>query len=455
MADSITAHYRSHGYFVARATLPAQQITDNSVTIAVSEGTYDKVTLRNQSRLSDAVANDVLDGLDRGDAIMLAPLEQRLLLLSDLPGVKVTSTLVPGSLPGSSDLLVDVVPWRRISGMVYVDNAGNPYTGEWRLGATVNFNNLAGRGDVASLQAMTSGSGLVFGRASYQVPFGRATAGVAYSHLDYELGKQFELLGANGTADVASVFGSYALIRSRRSNLTVGAIYEDKRLEDRMDLFPADGRRADAGVAGLWLSGNRQDELGAGGTNSFYVAASFGSLDIRTPWALVVDAATARTNGSYQKLWFNVARMQRFTDTFSVNASLTGQLASKNLDPSEKLVLGGMEGIRAYPQGEAFGDEGLLANVEARLLLGGLSKRVPGDVHLLGFVDGGRVTINRDPWDNSPNERDLYGAGVGLGWSDPGNFSVRTYYAVALGSEEAMSAPDKSGRFWIQAIKYF
>ena len=455
MANRISAHYRSHGYFVARADLPAQQITNHSVTIAVSEGVYDKVTLRNQSRLSDAVAGNILQGLDPGDPITLAPLEQRLLLLSDLPGVKVNSTLVPGSVPGTSDLLIDVVPWRRVSGMVYVDNAGHPYTGEWRLGATVNFNNLMGRGDVASLQAMTSGSGLVFGRASYQVPFGRATIGAAYSHLDYQLGKQFELLGANGTADVASVFGSYALIRSRRSNLTVGAIYEDKRLEDKLGLFPADGRRANARVAGLSLHGNRQDDLGDGGTSSFYVAASSGTLDILTPSARLIDAATARTNGSYGKLWFNVARYQRFGDRLAVNASLTGQLASKNLDPSEKFVLGGMEGVRGYPQGEAFGDEGYLANVEARLLLGSFSGRVPGDVHLLGFVDAGHVTINRDPWDNSPNERSLYAAGVGLGWSDPGNFAVRTYYAVPLGSEEAMSAPHKSGRFWIHAVKYF
>lgn len=455
MADRIGAHYRSHGYFVARADLPAQEIINNSVTIAVSEGTYDKITLRNQSHLSDAVAGNLLQGLDQGDAIMLAPLEQRLLLLSDIPGVKVSSTLVPGARPGSSDLLVDVVPWRRVSGMIHADNAGNPYTGEWRLGATVNFNNLAGRGDVASLQAMTSGSGLVYGRASYQVPFGRATAGLAYSHLNYQLGKQFDALGANGTADVASVFGSYALIRSRRSNLTLGAIYEDKRLEDKLDLFPADGRRADARVAGLSLHGNRQDNLGDGGTNSFHVAASSGTLDILTPSARIVDAATARTNGSYGKLWFNVARMQRFGDNLSVNASLTGQLASKNLDPSEKFVLGGMDGVRAYPQGEAFGDEGYLANVEARLLLGGLSARVPGDVHLLGFVDAGHVRINRDPWDNSPNERNLIGAGAGLSWSDPGNYSVRAYYAAALGNEEAMSAPHKSGRFWIQAIKYF
>jgi hemolysin activation/secretion protein len=455
MADRITAYYRSHGYFVARADLPAQEIANNSVTIVVSEGIYDKITLRNHSHLSDAVVANHLQGLDHGDAITLAPLEQRLLLLSDLPGVRINSTLVPGTLPGSSDLLVDVEPWRRVSGMIYADNAGNPYTGEWRLGATVNFNNLMGRGDVASLQAMSSGSGLVFGRASYQVPFGSATAGVAYSHLDYELGRQFELLGAHGTADVASVFGSYSLIRSRRSNLTLGAIYEDKRLEDELDLFPADGRRADARVVGLSLHGNHQDDLGDGGTTSFYVAASAGSLDIRTPAARIVDAATARTNGSYEKVWFNVSRLQRFGTRLSVNASLSGQLASKNLDPSEKLVLGGMEGIRAYPQGEAFGDEGYIANLEARLLLAGASQRLRGDLHLLGFVEAGHVRINAEPWDASPNERDLRGAGVGMAWNDPGNFSVRAYYAFRLGDEPAMSAPDQSGRFWIQAVKYF
>ena len=39
--------------------------------------------------------------------------------------------------------------------------------------------------------------------------------------------------------------------------------------------------------------------------------------------------------------------------------------------------------------------------------------------------------------------------------SDPGNFMLRAYYARKLGSEMAISAPDKSGRFWIQGVKYF
>ncbi|MDO8371839.1 MAG: POTRA domain-containing protein, partial [Polaromonas sp.] len=83
MASKITTHYAKNGYFVARAYLPAQQITDNTVTIEVSEGQYGKIILRNQSRLSDNQAHRLLDGLNSGDPITNDPLESRLLLLSD------------------------------------------------------------------------------------------------------------------------------------------------------------------------------------------------------------------------------------------------------------------------------------------------------------------------------------------------------------------------------------
>ncbi len=454
MAARITAHYRGSGYFVARAYLPAQDISDHVVTIAVSEGTYGQVTLRNEASLSDGLVRGVLDGIEGGDPITIDPLEHRLLLLSDIPGVNVRSTLVPGTAPGSSDLIVEVVPGQRVTGSLYADNAGNPYTGEYRVGATVNLNNPLGRGDVASLHVLTSGSGLRYGHASYQMLFGRATAGIAYSRLEYELGEQFEMLDAHGSADVFSVYGAYPLIRSRDTSLYFGLAAEDRKFQDRIDLVPVVTDR-DARVLTPSLYGSHRDGFGGGGVTTFVLSYSAGSLDIRTPAALAEDAATARTDGSYGKLWFNVARQQRVTDTLSLRGSFTSQLASKNLDQSEKLVLGGMEGVRAYPQGEAFGDEGHLANVEAHLLLAGLSARVPGEVHVLGFVDAGRITVNHDPWFAGDNHRTLSGAGVGATWDEPGNFAIRAYYAVKLGDEDAISAPDKSGRFWIQAIKYF
>lgn len=455
MAGRVTAHYRERGYFVANAYLPAQDISTHVVTIAVSEGRHGDVILRNKSRLSDSLIHQVLGDPGTGEPILIEPLESRLLRLSDIPGVNIRSTLAPGTAPGSSDLIIDVDPYRQVTGFVDADNAGNPYTGEYRVGGQLNLNNLAGRGDVASLRLLTSGSGLKYGRASYQTMLGRATVGAAYSWLEYELGKQFRPLGANGTAKVTSLFGSLPLIRSRDTNLYTGLTFEHREFEDRLDLFPAANRLADADVVSLSLYGDHRDGLFGGGANRFHLMLSGGRLDIRSPMPRAIDAMTARTNGDYAKLWFHGSRVQHVTDTLSLSAAVTGQLASKNLDPSEKLVLGGMDGVRGYPQGEGVGDEGVIASLEARLLLARMSDHIPGQLHLLGFVDAGRVTINKDPWFPGDNERSLSSAGVGLTWSEPANWSVRTYYAWALGSEQALSAPHQSGRFWIQAIKYF
>jgi hemolysin activation/secretion protein len=454
MAARITEHYRRNGYFVAQALVPAQDIKDNVVTIAVSEGRYGKVTLQNQANLSERAARAPLEGLSSGSLIEIAPLESRLLLLSDLPGVNVKSTLVPGSDPGTSDLLVDVTPGQRVTGSVEADNAGNWYTGAYRVGATVNLNNPLGLGDVAALRVLTSGSGLRYARASYQIPFGRAQVGVAYSVLDYSLGKEFEALHAHGTAHVATVFGRYALIRSRANNLYALLSFDAKTFRDEIDsVASVTDKRSHTVTAGI--QGDHLDALGGGGVTWYSAAWTAGDLDIQTPGARAADALSARSNGRFDKLSFSAARAQRLGGPFSAQAMVNGQLASKNLDISEKMELGGMSAVRAYPEGEAFADEGAVLSVEGRMDLPKFSQRMPGQMQLVAFVDTGSVTINKEPWTAGVNHRHLSGAGVGVNWAAPGNFLMRAYYARKLGHEAATSSPDKSGRFWVQLVKYF
>ena len=454
MAARIADYYHQRGYFVAQAYLPAQAVTDGVVTIAVMEGQYGKVTLRNQSGLSDGVANSVLGGLDSGDAITAAPLDSRLLRLSDVPGVKVRSTLVPGASVGTSDLIVEVIPGRRVTGSIDADNAGNRYTGAGRIGGTVNFNNPTGHGDLATLRALTSASGLNYARASYQLPVGRATVGVAYSYLGYSLGREFESLEADGNARIASLFGSYPLVRSRNSNLYAVMGFDGKTFEDREDITPSvTDKKARVLFAGV--HGDHRDGFGGGGFSTYSLTGFAGELDIRTAEALAFDALGPRSNGSYQKLAFTAGRLQRVTDRFSVYGGIAGQLASKNLDVSEKMELGGMYAVRAYPEGEAYADQGYVMTLEARMELPVFSQWLPGQLQAVGFVDHGAVTMNKDPWGPGDNNRTLSGAGVGLDWSETNNFLVRAYYAFKLGNEVATSAPDKSGRFWIQLVKYF
>jgi hemolysin activation/secretion protein len=281
LAAKITAYYNSRGYFLAQAYLPAQDVQAGNVTIAVIEGRLGAIKLNNQTNLSNRVADGVLRGLDAGDIVATAPLERRLLLLSDIPGIAVRSTLSPGGSVGTSDLLVDLVPGRRVTGSIEGDNAGNRYTGAWRAGGTVNLNNPTGNGDVLSLRVLSSFSGLDYGRASYQAMIGKATVGIAYAHLNYELGKEFKSLDASGNADIASLYASYPLIRSHDSNLYALAGIDTKWFEDKFGFIPSVSHRR-AHVANIGLGGDSHDSLGGGGWNAYSGSLSVGRIDIRS-----------------------------------------------------------------------------------------------------------------------------------------------------------------------------
>jgi hemolysin activation/secretion protein len=454
MAARITAHYRAAGYIVAQAYVPAQEIAGAVVTIAVIEGRYGKVATRNPGNLSEGLVDNLLEGIDTGDAVAIGPLENRLLLLSDVPGVNVTSTLVPGAVFGTSDLIVDVAPGRRLTGSIDADNAGNRYTGAYRVGATVNLNNPAGLGDVASLRVLSSGSGLNYARASYQMQFGRATVGAAYSWLHYELGREFSFLNASGTARIASLYGSYPLVRSRDDNLYAGLGLDAKRYQDksRTDAtLPVADKTAHVLTASL--RGDHRDAFGAGSVSGYAVGWATGSIDLRTP-ELALRSAPSGSSGHFGKFTFSALRLQGITDTVSVFAGISGQTSSGNLDVSEKMELGGMYGVRAYPEGEAYADRGYLLTLEARVRLPRLSPTQRGQMQLIGFIDTGSATISTNPWTPGDNRRTLSGAGVGLTWSETNNFMVRAFYARKVGNEPALSAPDRSGRFWVQAVKY-
>ena len=453
MAERITHHYRQNGYLLARTYLPAQEIREGAVTLMVLEGQYGQIRVNNTSSLNNEVPKTVLEGLNYGDVIALGPLEERLLLLTDIPGVGIRSTLMPGSAVGLSDLVVDVLPGARISGSVDADNAGNRYTGEERIGGTVNVNNPTGIGDLATLRVLTSGHGLRYARAAYQVPMGRGRVGVAYGDLGYKLGREFADLKAHGHARIASLFGTYPLVRSRQSNLTVGLSLDAKTFQDRIDAEPSQtDKRAQVAVASLY--GDHRDRWGGGGLNSYSLALSAGSLDIRTSEALVRDLASARTDGAFSKLGFAVSRLQSASPSMSLFAGLRGQVASQNLDVSEKMELGGMNGVRAYPEGEAYADEGALLTLELRKQLD-VSAQAAGQVHLAAFIDAGTVKLHHQAWAAGDQRRHLSGAGVGVYWTQARDFAVKAFYARKLGSEASTSAPDKSGRFWVQGVKYF
>ncbi len=424
-ARRITAYYRREGFAVARAYLPAQDITNGVITISVIEGRISSYRVNNTSLLSDARANAYIGDIKTGDVIRSEHIDRGLLLLQDTPGVSSSrATLQPGASVGTSELLIEVNPASPYNGSVVADNYGSRYTGEYRVGANLNLASPLGRGDQLSFSALTSGSGLNFGRLAYQIPVGSngLRVGAAYFDTRYKLGKEFANLLANGTARSTSVFAAYPFIRSQMRNLSGTVAVEKKDLNDRVDATGTQTKKK-IGVTTLGLSGNMQDALWGGGISSFDLSLVMGRLAIHSPTALTIDNASAKTNGSYSRVGYSLNRLQRLGNSTLLAAGFSGQFSGKNLDSSEKFSLGGLNGVRAQPQGEASGDEGFRGSIELRQAF---TPNIQGTL----FYDFGSITrINKTPFGAvAANSRNLSGAGFGMN-ATFGKVLVRTALA--------------------------
>lgn len=447
-AQRITDYYQGHGYVLARAFLPAQEIDQGVVRIEVLEGQFDRIALNNRTRVRDAVLQQPLSSLKPGAVVYDAALERSLLLLSDLPGMTVKGTLRPGTQRGSTELVVDADPGPRATGTLEADNYGGQYTGEYRLGASFNLNNPLRLGDEFSLRALGSNQAQRYYRAGYRLPVGpwSTQVGVAYSEMSYRLGKDLEVLKANGKATVRSAFASQPLIRSRALNLNAQLQYDDKSLRDDIDLFDVSSPKH----VGLWtlgLNSNSRDLWLGGGQNLFALSYSRGRLSIGDDTVQRLDRLSADSGGQFGRANFTAARLQRLSQRWQLYGQLNAQWASTNLDSSEKFSLGGPGGVRAYALGAGSGDQGWQASMELRYL--------PfSGVQLSAFADKGAVDINKRAWTSENNRRAMTAAGVGALWRGAGQ-QISLTAAWPIRSTRQDDGPHQDPRVWVNATQYF
>jgi hemolysin activation/secretion protein len=463
-ADVITRYYREHGYFVARAYVPAQDLKDGIVEITVLEGKLDRISLKlaREIRLNEKVVDKTLRAaLPPDGQIRLDGLERGLLLLNDLPGVDVHSVLLPGSALGTSIIAVEANEGPLVSGNLDLDNYGSKFTGPFRLGPTLNLNNPSGYGDLLTLRA-TASTGTSYGRLAYQIPVGYSglKLGGAYADTSYKLCCEFASLQAKGKAQTSTLNAQYPFLRGRAANLYGTVAVDAKHYFNETIVGTTSDKKAS--VIALGVNGDSSVFLGEGGLSSFGLTVSSGRLNL-DGWApdRAADAASALTHGSYGKSAYSMARLQKVGEKTFLYAGLSGQIASKNLDSSEKFVLGGPLGVRAYPTGEAAGDEGLLLSLELRY-------DIQPAVQLSAFIDHGQIWLHRNPWDGwqgtntrISNRYALSGLGFAVNWNRPGNWLVRASVAMPIGENPGRDVNGNDSdntknriRLWLQVVKF-
>jgi hemolysin activation/secretion protein len=467
-ANAIAEAYRQRGWF-ARPQLPAQDVSSGIITINILEGRLGEVRIDDGGKElrveRDMVADTMTARQKPGDPLNLDYLERSSNILNDTPGVAVATILTAGKGPGESDAVVKVQDKPLLAAVAQVDNTGSRSTGELKLTLSLTLDNLSGKGDQVSVN--TNGSeGSNYLKLAYSLPVGRdgLRVGVSASALKYRVLETFldpdpaKDPKTKGDAQTYGINASYPLLRSATKNIALAAAFDRKDYYNETGRVATSEKQIHAGL--ISLTGDILDGLGAGGMTLWGINLTLGDVDLgKNPTNAAADSIGPRTDGGYHKWGYNLARLQRLTDKATLWASFTGQSASKNLDSSEKMSLGGPSGVRAYPVSEGTGDEGWQATLEARYNLS-------AELQFTTFYDYGSIRLNQNPnYGTAPpdNAVSLKSYGFGLSWNQPGQYTLRASLARRIGNN---SLPNRTNdkdtdgsydrtRLWLTGIVFF
>ncbi|HZF74226.1 MAG TPA: ShlB/FhaC/HecB family hemolysin secretion/activation protein [Acetobacteraceae bacterium] len=374
--------------------------------LAVTEGSVAELVLKGdvEGRTAELVRGLLAPVLGVAP-LPAATLERALLLLSDVPGLRVQAVLRPAATPGALQLVVRLSR-RPVSGFASLDNRGHVLTGAWQ-GLVVAQANLATRfGERTELALLgTDGAGQGFVQLAQEALLGtsglrlRAHAGAGRA----QPGGALAAIGYAGETRVAGLALIHPLVRSRALDVSLVAQVEAFESEVRARGGPGEGRvrQSHDAVRALrvGLDGAVQDGWGGLGpaATTFQLRLHRGIEALGASEGGRGGTARAGSDFGFTRVTAEATRLQPLFAPMdgwlvSLQGGLTGGWSSDVLPPAEKFHLGGNRIGRGFHAGQVAGDRafGFSAEIQAGTVVTPLEL----GVQFYLFRDGGSARDN-------------------------------------------------------------
>ncbi len=355
-----------------------------------------------------------------GELLLYSRLEKDLLRLNTHPDREIRATLIPGELPETTDLVLDVKESFPAHIGYSFDNYGTKLTGELRHGMTFNHSNLLGLDDILQSRFLiTDGGHFVGVSADYLLPLTASTDLVFdYAFVDTRLGGDFKDLKIRGEANIYSVSLLQRLIDHEHLEGSVFAGFDFKEIKTTEDNRP--NTRDNLRILRLGPQLAERDPWGRTYlTNEFDFGFDtiLGASDKRD-----IHSSRQGAGGQFFRSVLEFGRLERLPFGWFFLFRTTAHLTPNKLPFSEQLRVGGAETVRGYPEGEFLGERGINSSAEIRFPPFFIPKgwkfprsqnQVRDAIQFLGFFDVARVETKGAPQSQDSN-RPLAGTGGGI-----------------------------------------
>ncbi|MDY6321675.1 MAG: ShlB/FhaC/HecB family hemolysin secretion/activation protein [Succinivibrio sp.] len=351
--DQVNRTYREHGYPTSHAYIPEQVSSNGIIHVAVLSPRLERIELENRAGLKHSAAQRLFKSVlaQKGSAANTDELNSDLLKLQDLGIFTVSGGYTDGRRDDGAVLTLSALQRSRTPFRIFTDNHGTKAAGIWRLGATGAVRNLTGNADTLSWLAAVSDEGQADGALGYSIPLNShpTVLSAELSAGRYELGDDYEALGARGHSFSGEAALEEPLYRSPALRLSVQGSFRHRILEDRFSAFDLTLKKnEDSGCVKL-KGGAFSDSV----SSDFSFSLRRGRLSHRDDW--YEDESADFTIAS-----FDATLAALINKELSASAALSLQHSADPLEGENRFAGGGATRVAAYRSGLA-GDSGAYA----------------------------------------------------------------------------------------------
>lgn len=449
LAQKIEDYVHESGFPLFKVILPDQEIFNGRVRMLVYNGKIDKIIhiLPTKHRVDDDFIQTYFTDLIKSGGFKRLDFERTMLLLNDLPGIKVRLILNPGSQPGLIDADAEIVEGSMTKPQVNFDNFGATSTGKNRATALVKFNDVSGVGDRVTVMLNASTEPVYAGMVEYKRPVGTdgLMASINAMLANFSITDPTTNIGTKGSSQSYEAGLSYPLLLVFGKNLYLDTSVASKNFSTQIDVTPT--QKKDIVVGKIGLRGSNTDTIADGYSATNFVNLFFYDGQV-TPKSGYVDTSIQ----TYNKTTYALVRNQAIPHGFNLLLSLNGQYSHYVLDSAEKMSLGGATAVRAYDPTAIYSNKAMIYTAELGRDVGDLGKW--GVVKSSIFFDEG-VSFSDDVYKGI---NVLKGAGFTLGLQKWGYFDLKLTYARRIQTSTMGTLQDdrsNTGRVWFNLMTFF
>jgi hemolysin activation/secretion protein len=418
LASRIGAKYGADGYLVARVVVVPQAVDPRAAVIKlqVIEGYIEHVEWPEEARRYRDLSSACFDRALAERPARTATIERCLLLASDLPGLKFSSTLRAGTHKDGGTVLVVALTEKPFDADIGMDNRGALGRGPWEYTGSVTENNRLGWDEAINFTyaGTIPAKELQFFSGNWHQVL--TPDGLALNvNGSYSFGRpgiaSLQTLDFKSNADTVEAGLSYPVIRSREQNLFLSGF----AFVDDAESYALGSPFSDDRLRGLRLRANFDQVDSVFGTigqsqaigtfSQGFVGA--GSTANGNPLASIANGKV-----DFSKFELSLNRTQALPNNFSLLGSLYGQMSASPLLAPEQCTFGGRYFGRAFYAVQFVGDRCVEELGELRYDIA-FPANPFSQSQLYGFVDHGDL-FRVDPSASTRGHLAESSAGAGL-----------------------------------------